>query len=110
MKKIVFIFITLLIVACSTDNKQTEVVRELAKRDASEKLQLPEGTKFNDENIEVKETSNGEASMGLTYLVKITVKSQDSEGNEVVKTHTMNYKKIGEDGLAPEDYELISFE
>ncbi len=110
MKKIAFILITLLIVSCSTENKQEEVVRELAKKDLVEKLQLPEGTKFSDENIEVKETGKGEASLGVTYLIKITVKSQDSEGNKMVKTHTMNYKKTREGGLAPEDYELISFE
>ncbi len=110
MKKIALILVTLLIVSCSTENKQEEVVRELAKKDIVEKLQLPEGTKFNDENIEVKETSTGEASLGVTYLIKITIKSQDREGNEVVKTYTMNYKKTGEGGLAPEDYELISFE
>jgi uncharacterized protein YcfL len=109
MKKIAIILITLLMVACSTENKQEQVVRELAKKDLVEKLQLPEGTKFNDENIEVTETSTGEASIGVTYLIKITVKSQDRDGNEVVKTHTMNYKKIGEGGLAPEDYELTSF-
>ena len=110
MKKLALILITLLIVSCSTENKQEEVVRELAKKDLIEKLQLPEGTKFNNENIEVKETSTGEASIGTSYLIKITVKSQDSEGNEVVKTHTMSYKKTGEGGLSPEDYELVTFE
>ncbi|MDC8001455.1 hypothetical protein POV26_10415 [Aequorivita todarodis] len=110
MKKIAFILISLLIVACSTENKQEQVIRELAKKDAIEKLQLPEGTKFNDENIELTETETGEASLGVTYIVKVTVKSQDREGNEILKTYTFNYKKIGEGGLAPEDYELVSFE
>jgi len=102
--------LTLLVVSCSTDNKQQQVVRELAKKDAIEKLQLPEGTKFNDENIEVIETENGDGILGFTYLIKITVKSQDRDGNEVLKKHTLNYKKIGEGGLSPADYELISFE
>jgi hypothetical protein len=84
------------------------VVRELAKKDAIIKLQLPEGTKFIDENIEMTET--GEASIGTSYIVKVTVKSQNMEGNEILKTYTLNYKKIGEAGLAPEDYELTSFE
>ncbi len=110
MKKIAFILISLLIVSCSTEGKQEEVVRELAKKDAIEKLQLPEGTAFSNENIEITETETGEASIGVSYLVKITIKSQDREGNEIVETHTMNYKKTGEGGLAPEDYELISFE
>ncbi|MBK5213447.1 MAG: hypothetical protein JJE55_07290 [Flavobacteriaceae bacterium] len=110
MKKIAFIVISFLIVACSTENKQEAVVRELAKKDAVEKLQLPEGTKFSNENVEVTETETGEASIGISYLVKLTVKSQDSDGNEIIETHTMTYKKTGEGGLAPEDYELISFE
>ena|SRR5690606_19417249 len=110
MKKFAFIMIAFLIVSCSTENKQEEVVRELAKKDIVEKLQLPEGTKFNDENIEVKETPASEGSLGVTYLIKITIKSQDKDGNEIVKTHTMNYKKVGEGGLSAEDYELTSFE
>ncbi|MRT18073.1 hypothetical protein F3C99_14085 [Vitellibacter sp. q18] len=110
MKNIVFAVLALVIVSCSTEKKQEEVVRELAKKDLIEKLQLPEGTKFSNEDVELKETSTGEASLGVTYIVKITVKSQDRDGNEIVKIYTMNYKKIGEGGLAPEDYELTSFE
>ena len=110
MKKLAFILITLLVVSCSTENKQQDVVRELAKKDAIEKLQLPEGTTFKNENVEVIESETGEASIGVSYLVKITIKSQDREGTEIVKTYTMTYKKTGEGGLAPEDYELISFE
>ncbi len=110
MKVLMFILTTCMLVSCSTDNKQQQVIRELAKRDAIENLQLPEGTKFNDDNIEVIETENSDGALGFTYLIKITVKSQDRDGNEVLKTHTMNYKKVGEGGMSPEDYELISFE
>lgn len=110
MKKLAFILITLLIVSCATENEQENVVRELAKKDAIEKLQLPDGTKFNNENIELTETKTDESAIGITYIVKVTVKSQDREGNEVLKSYTFNYKKIGEDGLSPKDYELTSFE
>ena len=110
MKKLAFILITLFIVSCSTEGKQEEVVRELAKKDAIEKLQLPEGTMFNNENIEITESESSEAFKEISYLVNVTVKSQDTEGNEIIKTHTFNYKKIGEGGLSPADYELISFE
>ena len=104
------VMISLFVLSCATENKQEEVVRELAKKDAIEKLQLPEGTKFSDENIEVTETKTEDGSLGVTYLVKVTIKSQDREGNEVVKTHTFNYKKIGESGSNDTDYELTSFE
>jgi hypothetical protein len=110
MKKLLFILLATLIASCSTENKQEEVIRELAKKDAIEKFQLPEGTKFSDQNIDVTETGTGEGFIGITYLVKVTIKSQDRDGNEIVKTHTFNYKKIGEGGLAPQDYELTSFE
>ncbi|MGO3181711.1 MAG: hypothetical protein ACTIJ9_02655 [Aequorivita sp.] len=110
MKKIAFILITLLIVSCANDSKNDEVVRELAKKNIVEKLDLPEGTKFNNEDIEVTETQAAEGSLGVIYIVKVTVKSQDRDGNEVVKTHVMNYKKVGEGGLSERDYELISFE
>ena len=110
MKKLIFILLSILLFSCASENNQEEVIRDLAKKDAIEKLQLPEGTKFNDENIEVTETETGEGSLGVTYLVKITVKAQDREGNEVVKTHTFNYKKLGKSGQTAADYELISFE
>ena len=56
MKKIILVMVSLFVLSCATENKQEDVVRELAKKDAIEKLQLPEGTKFSDENIEVTET------------------------------------------------------
>lgn len=80
MKKIAFILITLLIVSCATENKNDEVVRDLAKKNIIEKLELPEGTKFNNEDIEVTETQAAEGSLGVIYIVKVTVKSQDEMG------------------------------
>ncbi|KXO01312.1 hypothetical protein LS48_02305 [Aequorivita aquimaris] len=110
MKKIILVMVSLFVLSCATENKQEDVVRELAKKDAIEKLQLPEGTKFSDENIEVTETKAESGTLGVTYLVKVTIKSQDREGNEVIKTHTFNYKKTGESGSNASDYELTSFE
>lgn len=110
MKKIAFILITLLIVSCATENKNDNIIREQAKKDVIEKLDLPDGTKFNDEDIQVIESEAEGGSLGVSYIVKITVKSQDREGKEVVKTHVMNYKKLGDAESAAEDYELVSFE
>ncbi|WP_310992153.1 hypothetical protein [Aequorivita marina] len=110
MKRIAFILITLLIVSCASENKNDALVRELAKKDIIEKLDLPEGTSFNNENIEVTETEAKEGSLGLIYIVKITIKSQDRAGNAVTKTHVMNYKKTDDSGSTSKDYELISFE
>lgn len=110
MKKLAFILITLLIVSCATEHKSDEVIRDLAKKDLIERLELPEGTKFSNEDFEVTESEAAEGSLGVIYIVKITIKSQDREGNEVIKTHIMNYKKISDGGLSPKDYELISFD
>ena len=65
--------VSLFVLSCATENKQEDVVRELAKKDAIEKLQLPEGTKFSDENIEVTEAKTESGTLGVTYLVKITI-------------------------------------
>ena len=66
MKKIILVMVSLFVLSCATENKQEDVVRELAKKDAIEKLQLPGGTKFSDKNIEVTEAkteSSGEPAM-----------------------------------------------
>lgn len=110
MKKIAFILMTLLIISCATDTKNDEVIRDLAKKDAIEKLDLPDGTKFSNEDIEVTENQAAEGSLGVIYIVKITIKSQDRDGKEIIKTHIMNYKKTGNGSSAEKDYELISFE
>lgn len=108
MKKLAFLFITLMIVACSNETRNDDTVRELAKEDIIAEYNLPEGTKFDDEDIEITENKTGDAPLGYTYIVKITVKSQDREGNEVIKTHVREYKQIGEKGNSREDFELIS--
>ena len=110
MKIFAFAMMALLFFSCSTEKNREEVLRELAQKDAIEKLDLPEGTKFSNEDLEITETQTGEASMGISYLVKITVKSQDREGNIVTKTHTLTYNLSDGGGLAPEDYELVSFD
>jgi len=110
MKKVIVFIFALILVACSTDNKQEETLRARAIEDIMAKLELPEGTQFNDENIEVSEKSTDVEGIDALYVVKVTVKSQDKEGNEVLKTYTLNYEKIGEGGLDPHDYELKSFE
>lgn len=110
MKKIAFILLSLVIASCATENNQENVIRELAKKDAIEKLELPEGTKFNNENIEVTETDVEDGSIGVNYLVKITIKSQDRDGNEIIKTHTFKYNRKDGKGDSPKDYEFISFE
>lgn len=110
MKKIAFILISLLIVSCATDNKNDEAIRDLAKKDVMEKLDLPEGTKFSNEDIDVTETKAAEGSLGVVYIVKITIKSQNRNGKEIIKTHILNYKKTGNTDSSEKDYELISFE
>ena len=42
--------------------------------------------------------------------MKFAIKSQDTDGNIVLKNHTLEYVKIGEGGIDPSDYELKSFD
>ncbi len=110
MKKLAFALMTILFVACSTENKQIEIVKDLAKKDVIEKFQLPEGTTFEDKDIEVTESKGGVENLGALYLVKITIKSENADGSENIETHFLTYKKVEEGSLAPQDYELQSFE
>lgn len=109
MKKIITLLTVCLFFACSTEEKQLETVRALAIKDLQIQLQLPEGTKFDQKDIKVSEKESDIESIESVYVVTFNIKSQDREGNEVVKTHTLEYEKIGEGGLSPDDYELKSF-
>ena len=87
-----------------------ETVRKLAVKDMIIQLKLPEGTKFNTEDIVVSEPVTDIEELGAIYVVKVTIKSQDANGDFVFTTHTLEYVKIGEGGLDPSDYELKSFD
>lgn len=106
-----FLVLTIVLVACASDNKTDhETVREQAKKDVIEKLDLPEGTKFSDDSVEVTtEPEDGEGS-NVEYIVKITVKSQDQNGKEIVKIHRMHYQKRADAEAAKDRFELTFFE
>lgn len=111
MKKLVFILLTIAVVACSSDTKSDrDTVREQAKKDVIEKLQLPEGTIFTDDSVEV--TTDPEDGIGpnVEYIVKITVKSQDQTGKEIIEIHKMHYKKLADAEAAADKFELTLFE
>jgi|SRR5690554_5712217 len=111
MKKLMFIVFTVILVACATDKGSDEdTVRDQAKRDIVDKLELPDGTKFTDESVEV--TTNPENGDGpdVEYIVKITVKSQDQTGKEIIEVHRMHYKKRADAEAAKDRFELTYFE
>ena len=110
MRKILVLLCSMMLLACSSEEKKMETVRELAKKDLITQLQLPEGTTFNNEAIQVSETASALERIDATYTVIFTINSQDSSGNPVTKKHTLTYAKIGEGGLSPEDYELTAFD
>ena len=111
MKKLVFILLTMAVVACSSDTKSDkDTVREQAQRDIIEKLQLPEGTKFSDDSVEITtDPADGEGP-NVAYIVKVTVKSQDETGQEIIKIHKMHYEKRADAEAAKDRFELKSFE
>lgn len=111
MKKLILILLTIVIVACSSNNTtDEEKVREVAKTDIIEKLELPEGTKFTDESIEVTQNPEVVDGPNVEYIVKVTVKSENEAGDEIVKVYKMHYKKIADAEAAKDQFELTSFE
>lgn len=111
MKKFVFIFLSLLIIACSSDKStDQDTIREQAKRDVIEKLDLPQGTKFTDDSVEITTDPNNGEGPNVTYLVKITVKSQDNTGKDINKVYKMHYKKRADAESAAERFELTDFQ
>ncbi len=111
MKKLFFLILTIAIVACSSDTKSDhDTVRELAKKDIIEKLDLPKGTEFSDESVELTTNPADGDGPNVEYIVKVTVKSQDQSGSEVVKVHKMHYKKKAAAEAAKDQFELTFFE
>jgi hypothetical protein len=98
------------LIACSSEKEQMETIRNLAINDIKIQLQLPEGTNFNTEDIVVSEPITDVEELGEIFVVKFSIKSQDTDGNIVLKNHTLEYVKIGEGGIDPSDYELKSFD
>jgi hypothetical protein len=109
MYKVILLLTVFLFFSCSTDGKQIETLRDRAKTDIITQLQLPEGTAFNDEHIEIRKDESDVAGIDAVFTVLVTVKSQDRDGKEINKTYTLEYEKVGEGGLDPKDYELKSF-
>lgn len=111
MKKSLFLILTIAIVACSSDTKSDhETVREQAKKDIIEKLNLPDGTEFSDDSVELTTDPEDGEGPNVEYIVKVTIKSQDQSGKEIVKIHKMHYKKKADAEAAKDRFELIFFE
>ena len=100
----------MILIACSSEKEQMETIRNLAINDIKIQLQLPEGTKFKTEDIIVSEAIRDAEELGDIFVVTFAIKYQDTDGNIVLKNHTLEYVKIGEGGLEPSDYELKSFD
>lgn len=111
MKRLALILFTMAIVAaCSNNSTDEDQLRETARQDIIERLDLPEGTKFTQENMEISSNPDNVDGLDFEYIVKVTVKSQNRDGEEIAKVHTMNYKKRQDAQAAKERFELISFE
>lgn len=110
MKFLATILLSFIALSCSTEKNQLETLRELAKKDFIEKLDLPKETNIKSEEIEIAREGNDLENLGAVYVVTFTLKSQNSAGDIKIEKHTLKYIKIKEGGLAPQDYELQSFE
>ena len=110
MNKIIFFLLTTALIACSSEKEQMETIRNLAIDDIKIQLQLPEGSKFNTEDIVVSEAITDVEELGEIFKVKITTKSQDAAGDIVLKNHILEYVKVDDGWLDASDYELKSFD
>jgi hypothetical protein len=99
-----------LILSCSSEKKQLETIRGLAKNDIITFLQLPEGTSFADKDSVITEKASEIRESGVSYLVKSAIVSQDRDGNKKIETHTIEYVKFGDEGLSAAYYELKPFD
>lgn len=107
MKKFALILLTMAVVACSNNKTEDEDhLRETARKDIVEKMDLPEGTIFDDKSMEVTRNPENEDGPNVEYIVKVTVKSQNQDGKEIEKVHRMHYRKKADAEAAKDRFEL----
>lgn len=108
-KTILLLLMVFTVIACenNTANDETEV-RESAKAYIIDYYDLPDGTKFTENEMSVTREGNGDAD-GI-YIVKVTITSENRAGERINETHLMQYKKREDAMAAKERWELINFE
>ncbi len=110
MKKTLILLLTVFaMIACENrDTNDDTEVRESAKAYIIDYYDLPEGTKFTENDMTV--TREGDVNADGTYIVKVTISSENRDGERINKTHLMHYKKREDAMAAKERWELINFE
>lgn len=109
MKKLLYIFVLALLIGCTSNTSDAEELRELARKHTIEKLELPEGTIFNYDAMEVI-TSEETEEQNNHYIVKVTVHSQAPSGQFTDHIYTLIYIKSDKKSSKEDGFELISFE
>lgn len=110
MKTVIILLLPCFIIACSSDISDIEELRYLAKKHTIEKLNLPEGTQFSPDSMNVEKLDEDPPNTGSIYSVKVTVRSQDMSGEEINKTHNLIFRKRPNQQFGKEQFELISFD
>lgn len=80
MKKLFFIIACIFMISYTSEEKKLEAIKNMTLTDITNLLQLPEGTKFNEETIKITEKVSEIEGIGTTSVVKIRFLSQDSRG------------------------------
>ena len=62
------------------------------------------------DNIVVSEPIIDAEELGEIFVVKFSLRSQDTDGNIVLKKHTLEYVKLAEGNIDASDYQLKSFD
>jgi len=107
MKNSLLISLIFLLFACSPPSSEADDLFQLAKKHTIEKLELPEGTQFNENLVTIKKfEENGEAENEL-FSVTLVLPVRNENGKVSERTHVLLFKK----NQQSEDlYELLSFE
>ncbi len=67
MKNLFLVIACIFIISCASEEKRLEAIKSMALVDITNLLQLPEGTKFNEETIDIAEKVSEIEGIGTTY-------------------------------------------
>lgn len=111
MKKIIFALFAMAILACSPNKTSDDkALREQAKNDIIQEFKLPQETTFDENSIEITSDPERIERPNVDYIVSIKVKSEDQDGNEIVKTHRIHYLKVTDAVTSENKFEVIFIE
>lgn len=107
MKSPILFSLIFLLFACSPPSSEADDLFQLAKKHTIEKLELPEGTQFDENLVTIKKfEENGKVENEL-FSVTLVLPGQNENEKSLERTHVLLFKKNQQ---SENYYELLSFE